>query len=116
MSRQCEGILTHDPTGLGLLDLKGHYHVVQYLERKKYATHVPFLYNTVLECDSNGVRYVNSEHEIAIRVSEGAVMKGKVLHLEVAITMYGPFKFPENTQPISPILWICFVEIKLMLN
>ena len=24
--------------------------------------------------------------------------------------MYGPFIFPENTQPISPFLWLCILE------
>ena len=24
--------------------------------------------------------------------------------------MYGPFRFPDNTRPISPILWLCLME------
>ena len=30
--------------------------------------------------------------------------------------MYGPFIFPENTQPISPILWLCILEEDVELN
>ena len=32
------------------------------------------------------------------------------MHFEVGVAMYGPFIFPENTQPISPILWLCLLE------
>lgn len=33
------------------------------------------------------------------------------MHLEVAVTMLGPFIFSElNARPISPILWLCFLE------
>ena len=32
------------------------------------------------------------------------------MHLEIGVTMYGPFHFPENTRPISPIIWLCLIE------
>lgn len=32
------------------------------------------------------------------------------MHFEVGVAMYGLFIFPENTQPISPILWLCLLE------
>lgn len=35
---------------------------------------------------------------------------GKKIHFEFAVAMYGPFVFPENTQPTSPILWLCILE------
>ena len=40
-------------------------------------------------------------------IPEGAVTKGKKLYLEVGVTMYGPFIFSRDVQPISPILWLC---------
>ena len=36
--------------------------------------------------------------------------KGEKVTFEVGIAMYGPFIFPENTQPISPIVWLCLLE------
>ena len=35
---------------------------------------------------------------------------GRRFNFEIAVAMYGPFKFEKDTQPISPILWLCFDE------
>ena len=64
----------------------------------------------MLECDCSGHEYTNVDHDITLRIPEGAVAEGEKIHFEVAVTMYGPFIFPENTQPISPILWLCLLE------
>lgn len=71
---------------------------------------VPFLDHKLLECDSNGLEYTNECHDITLRVPEGAVEIGKKIHFEFAVAMYGPYIFPENTQPTSPILWLCILE------
>lgn len=71
---------------------------------------VPFLYHKVLDCDYQGQEYTIKGHDITVRIPEGAVPVGKSIHFELAVSMYGPFKFPENKQPISPILWLCFEE------
>ena len=50
------------------------------------------------------------EHDITLRIPKGAVPVNKKIHFEVGVAMYGPFNFPKNTQPISPILWLCILE------
>ena len=50
------------------------------------------------------------DHDITLRIPEGAVAEGEKIHFEVGVAMYGPFIFPDNTQPISPILWLCLLE------
>ena len=50
------------------------------------------------------------DHDITLRIPEGALADGEKVHFEVGVAMYGPFIFPENTQPISPILWLCLLE------
>ena len=70
---------------------------------------VPFLHHSILECDSSGQDYTITDHDITLRIPEGAVQEEKV-HLEIGVTMYGPFHFPENTRPISPVVWLCLVE------
>ena len=72
--------------------------------------HVPFLHHEILECDSNGLKYTNAEHAITLRIPKCAVPDNKKIHFEVGVAMYGPFNFPKNTQPISPILWLCILE------
>ena len=71
---------------------------------------VPFLDHRMLECDCNGREYTNVDHDITLRIPEGAVAEGEKIHVEIGVAMYGPFIFPENTQPISPILWLCILE------
>ena len=71
---------------------------------------VPFLDHQMLEIDCAGREYTNVDHDITLRIPEGAVAEGEKVHFEVGVAMYGPFIFPENTQPISPILWLCLLE------
>ena len=71
---------------------------------------VPFLHHQVVECDCNGQSYTLDGHDITLNVPEGAVDKGQLLHFEIGVSLYGPFSFPENTQPISPIVWVCLLE------
>ena len=80
---------------------------VFFSEAKK---NVPFLDHQVLKCDSNGMEWTHGDHDITVRVPKGALAKGEKIHFEVGVAMYGPFIFPEHTQPISPILWLCILE------
>ena len=87
------------------LDIKTGY----FIEAENRAQ-IPFLHHQILECDSCGLEYTNVDHDITLKIPEGAVPQGKIIHFEVAIALYGAFAFPSNTQPISPILWLCIME------
>ena len=76
-----------------------------YNETEKKAQ-VPFLKRLSFECDSSGREHKFEDHKITLRIPEGAVPIGEKVQLESGVTMYGPFNFPEDTQPISPILWL----------
>ncbi len=71
---------------------------------------VPFLHHEVLECDHRGLTHTISDYDITLRIPEGAVSKGDTVHFEVGVCVYGPFRFPENTRSISPIIWLCLRE------
>ena len=49
-------------------------------------------------------------------IPEGAVAKGEKLYLEVGVTVYGPFIFSRDVQPISPILWLCPLDGDFAVN
>ena len=85
-------------------------HQTTYFSTAEKTANVPFLDHGMLECDCAGREYTNINHDITLRIPEGAVAEGEKVHFEVGVTMYGPFIFPENTQPISPILWLCLLE------
>ena len=61
----------------------------------------------VLEGDSKGSVYTNIDHDITLSIPEGAIPCNMKVHFEVAVALYGPFKFGDNRRPISPILWLC---------
>ena len=90
-------------------------HRTTYFSSAEKTAHVPFLDHQMLEIDCAGREYTNVDHDITLRIPEGAVAEGEKVHFEVGVAMYGPFIFPENTQPISPILWL-FAEEDIRLN
>ena len=87
-----------------------------YFTEAEESAHVPFVYHHLLECDYNGLDYTIALHDITLRVPKGAVAVGEKVHIEIGVTMYGPFKFPETTEPISPITWLCIWEKSAVLK
>ena len=88
-----------------------HIHQSEHFSDAERKANVPFLNHQLLECNCNGREYTNVGYNITLRIwPEGVVAEGEKVHFEVGVAMYGPFIFPENTQPISPILWLCLLE------
>ena len=81
-----------------------------YFTEAKETAQVPFLHHQLFECDCNGQEYTTEEHDITLRIPEGAVPKGEKIHFEIGVAMHGPFTFPENMRPVSPVVWLCILE------
>ena len=64
----------------------------------------------VITFDHSGGEYINKAHSIIIRVPRGAIPKGVKVGIEVGVTLHGPFSFPQNTKPVSPIVWLCMQQ------
>ena len=71
---------------------------------------IPFLHHYILECGHTGVIYTFEDHDITLIVPEGALDKDQTVHFELDAAMYGPFIFPKNACPISPIVWLSLLE------
>lgn len=56
--------------------------------------------------DHNGGQYTSQYHDIRITVPKGAIKKHAVIELLVKVTLHGPFTFPDEKRPISPIVWV----------
>lgn len=65
-----------------------------------------FYFSQRFKCDCSSQKYILDGHDIMIIIPEGAVADGEKVELDIGVAMYGPFIFPENTQPVSPILWL----------
>ena len=82
--------------------------VQQYFHCAENLVPVPFLDQVrILEFDATGQKYKSSEHGITINIPEEAIPQGQIVHVEVAVALYGPFHFSDGKRPISPILWMC---------
>ena len=98
--------------GASTLDVKQSSCFNEAKERAK----VPFLHHQVLECGYDGIDFTIEDHDITVRIPEGAVAEGGKIHLEVGVATYGPFAFSENSRPISPILWLCILDKDVQLK
>ena len=81
----------------------------------RFSTILPFIKPVkVLQVSSKGKQYHDISLGLCINIPEGAVPEGCLLQLEVGMCLHGPFKFPDNQYPISPILMLCpQTDIKL---
>jgi hypothetical protein len=82
--------------------------IKQYLHCSQNIASVPFQDDVaIIEFDDSGGEYNNIDHDITLSVPEGAIPRGEIVHMEVAVALYGPFHFSGGKRPISPILWLC---------
>lgn len=63
---------------------------------------------TIYKCDAAGISILMDDVEVTIPPM--AVPQGKVIHVEIGVSAYGPFTFANNCEPVSPILWFCTQE------
>ena len=83
----------------------------------------------ILECDHSGLKYIFEDHKIMLIIPEGAVPVEQMIHIEIGVVMNGLFVFlenvqlipdlfvfPNNTRPISPIVWVCLQEKDVQLK
>ena len=87
-----------------------HIHSLSEVEEN---VHVSFLKREILTCGYSGLHYKN--HDISIVIPEGNVaLDREEIHIEVGITMNGPFNFPRNSRLISPVVWFHLKKDKVL--
>ena len=93
-----------------------HIHSSTSYQKASSRAKIPFLYHNVFDCSSNGCELDIFDYDITITVPEGAIAEGERKCLEVGVAMFGPFNFTNDSQPISPILWLCFLDDDFVLK
>lgn len=67
---------------------------------------VPFIDPIVsIKCDSEGGEYRSDIHDFRLSIPKGAVKKR--VDIQIGFALRGPFKFPGDLRPVSPIVWLC---------
>ena len=65
--------------------------------------------------DNAGYIYNNDVHKFSIQFPQGAISLCEKVIISIGIMLHGPFIFPSDMNPISPIYWICcHPEVKLL--
>ena len=59
-----------------------------------------------IQCNVKGGKYECTQHGFALYIPPGAVNEGTTFTITVGAATVGPFKYPKNTIPVSPILWV----------
>ena len=60
-----------------------------------------------IQVDANGGAHTNDSHGFSITFPPGVLLPHQTITLTVGVMMYGPFLFPDNLKPFSPIVWVC---------
>ena len=77
-------------------------------QASKFSKQLPFIKPVeILQVSSSGKQYCDESLGLSIDIPQGAVPESSLLHLEVGMCLYGPFKFPTDLCPIAPILMLC---------
>lgn len=54
-------------------------------------------------------------NEVSVTIPPGAIPTKTTARVELGVALYGPFVFPDDYQPVSPIIWLCTRGVQLLL-
>ena len=46
-------------------------------------------------------------NDFSLEIPKGAIPEGETLDVDFGVTLSGPFKFPVDLRPVSPVFWVC---------
>ena len=60
-----------------------------------------------LQLDENGCTHTNDRHGFSITFPPGCLVPNQTITLTIGVMINGPFQFPGDVTPVSPLLWVC---------
>lgn len=63
----------------------------------------------ILKYEGEDLDYHSKEHNFIIKIPKGALKKKGTIEVQIGLAIHGPFTFPERSQSVSPILWLCSI-------
>ena len=67
---------------------------------------------TLSDCSHDGRYYHDVDHDFILEIPEGAIPKGESITIDIGVALQGPFQYPEDLRPVSPVFWVCVREQK----
>ena len=74
---------------------------------RDYAPCCMTLISTLSDCTEEGREFTDVANNFSLEIPEGAIPEGRRLNIDVGVSLFGPFQFPESLRPVSPIFWVC---------
>ena len=62
---------------------------------------------TLTDCTSAGRSYYDEHNDFQLEIPDGAIALEQRVTIDIGVALYGPFLYPENIRPVSPVFWAC---------
>ena len=70
-------------------------------------TIMPYNNTTIPKCSYEGAAYYDKNSNVSLKIPKGAIPRDVSITVGIAVTLYGPYKYPDGLIPVSPVVWIC---------
>ena len=67
---------------------------------------------TLSQCTYNGTHFHDECNEFDLEIPAGAIPEGVSITIDIGVALYGPFQYPEDLRPVSPVFWVCVRDQK----
>ena len=62
---------------------------------------------TLTDCTSAGRSYYDEHNDFQLEIPDGAIALEQRVTIDIGVALYGPFLYPEDLRPVSPVFWAC---------
>ena len=67
---------------------------------------------TLSPCTNEGGYYHNDHNDFVMEIPAGAIPEGERITIDIGVALYGPFQYPKDLRPVSPVFWLCIRDQK----
>ena len=67
---------------------------------------------TLSQFTHKGGYYCNDHNDFVMEIPGGAIPEGERITIDIGVALYGPFLYPEDLKPVSPVFWLCICDQK----
>ena len=67
---------------------------------------------TLSQCTHGGRCYHDKHNDFGLKIPAGAIPEGENITIDIGVTLYGPFWYPEGLRAVSPVFWVCVRDQK----
>lgn len=58
-------------------------------------------------CSYEGATFYDKTSDVYLNIPRGAIPRDVSITVDIAATLYGPYKYPDGLIPATPVVWFC---------